>query len=51
MVVSHHVRELVFVDDLDVIELDVEILIDGVHGPSDCQIVLQLDCHLHSAPC
>jgi len=37
------VRVLVFVEDLDVVELDVEVLVDGLEGAADGDVVLEFE--------
>lgn len=39
---THQMRILQFFDDLDVVELDVEVLVDGLEGAADGNVVLQL---------
>lgn len=39
---AHHVRVLVLIDNPSVLELDVEVLVDGVERAPDGQIILQL---------
>lgn len=41
-------RILVLINNPSVLELDIEVLINGVKGSSDCQIILQLHCHFSS---
>ena len=43
---GYQVRVFQFLDDLDIVELDVEELIDRLERASDLNIVLQLDRHL-----
>lgn len=45
---EYHVRVLVLIDNPSILELDIEVLINGVKGSSDSQIVLQLHRHFSS---
>lgn len=36
-------RVLVQIEHIDIIELDVEVLVDGFEGPADTDVVLELD--------
>ena len=45
---AYHVRILFLIDNPSVLELDIEVLINGVKGSSDCQIILQLHRHFSS---
>lgn len=36
-------RVLVEVEDVDVVQLDVEVLVDGFEGAADADVVLELD--------
>lgn len=38
-------RVLVQVEDVDIIELDVQVLVDGFEGAADADIVFELDGH------
>lgn len=39
------VRVLELVQHGDVVELDVEVLVDGFEGPADGDVVFELDCY------
>ena len=43
---TYQLRVLLGVHHVDVVELDVQVLVDGVQGPRECHVVLQL----HSEP-
>ena len=43
---TNQVRVLELLNDLDVVELDVQELIDGLKRAPDADVVLQLDRHL-----
>lgn len=36
-------RVLVEIEDVDVVQLDVEVLVDGLEGAADADVVLELD--------
>lgn len=36
-------RVLVEIEHVDIIELDVEVLVDGLQGPADPDVIFQLD--------
>lgn len=38
-------RVLVQVEDVDIIELDVQVLVDGFEGAADADVVFELDGH------
>ena len=38
-------RVLVQVEDVDIIELDVQVLVDGFEGAANADVVFELDCH------
>lgn len=38
-------RILVQIEDIDIIELDVQVLIDGFEGAADADVVFELDGH------
>lgn len=40
---GRQVRVLVEVEDVDVVQLDVEVLVDGFEGAADADVVLELD--------
>ena len=43
---THQLRVLLSVHHVDVVELDVQVLVDGVQGPRECHVVLQLHSDL-----
>lgn len=36
-------RVLVEIENVDIVELDVEILVDGLQGPADPDVIFELD--------
>lgn len=38
-------RVLVQIEDVDIIELNVQVLVDGFEGAANADVVFELDCH------
>ena len=45
---AHHVGVLLLIHHPRVVQLDIQVLVDGVEGAFDGQIILKLHCHLRN---